>query len=213
MVKALIMAGGKGTRMELGVEKPLVKINERPMIQYVIDALENSNNVGEIIVAISKNTPETEQFLRKQGIRTIMTSGNDYVYDLGFILSNFKLDDILLTITADVPLIRSDIIDHVLEKYKKSVKPAMSVMIPADFLKKYGIKPTAVFENMVPSGLNILRSINKTQDEEVLVLSKLELALNINTYEDIILLKKLFGDDDERREETYKRGRENLERN
>jgi adenosylcobinamide-phosphate guanylyltransferase len=197
MVTALVMAGGKGTRMELGVEKPLVELNGRPMIQYVIDALESSQKVGEIIVATSKNTPKTEIYLKECNIRTIKTPGNGYVHDLGFILSNFKLDDVLLTITADLPLINSDIIDYVLLEYEKSAKPAMSVLVPLHVFEKYSLKPTIMFENLVPSGLNILRCINKTQDEEVLVIEKIELALNINTCEDIILLKKLLGDNDE----------------
>jgi adenosylcobinamide-phosphate guanylyltransferase len=197
MVTALIMAGGKGTRMGYKEEKPLVKINEKPMIQYIIDALENSKNVDEIIVATSKNTPETTEFLKKQGIKTIITPGKDYVHDLGLILSNFRMSDILLTITADLPLITPDIIDDIISKYERSSKPAMSVMVPVDIFEEYGLKPTSVFDNLVPSGLNILRGINKTQNEEVLIISKIELALNINTCEDIKLLNKLVGDDDE----------------
>ncbi len=42
MVTALIMAGGKGTRMDSDTEKPLIKLFGIPMIQYVIDALSNS---------------------------------------------------------------------------------------------------------------------------------------------------------------------------
>ena len=197
MVTALIMAGGKGTRMELDVEKPLVEINGRPMIQYVIDALKNTDKINNIIVATSKNTRRTETFLNEQGIDTIETPGDGYVHDLGFIISNFKLDDILLTITADLPLINRDIIDYVLEEYEKSKKPAMSVLVPLHVFEKYGIKPTMMFENLIPSGLNILRSINKTQDEKVLIIERIELALNINTCEDIKLLKKLLGDQDE----------------
>jgi adenosylcobinamide-phosphate guanylyltransferase len=197
MVTALIMAGGKGTRMELEVEKPLVEINGRPMIQYVIDALKNTDKINNIIVATSGNTRRTETFLKKQGIDTIETPGDGYVHDLGFIISNFKLDDILLTVTADLPLINSDIIDYVLEEYEKSKKPAMSVLVPVHIFEKYGIKPTMTFENLIPSGLNILRSINKTQDEKVLIIERIELALNINTCEDIKLLKKLLGDQDE----------------
>ena len=197
MVTALIMAGGKGTRMELDVEKPLVEINEKPMIQYVIDALKNTDKINNIIVATSGNTRRTETFLKEQGIDTIETPGNGYVHDLGFIISNFKLDDILLTVTADLPLINSDIIDYVLEEYEKSKKPAMSVLVPLHVFEEYGIKPTMTFENLIPSGLNILRSINKTQDEKVLIIERIELALNINTCEDIKLLKKLLGDQDE----------------
>ena len=197
MVTALIMAGGKGTRMELDVEKPLVKINEKPMIQYVIDALKNTDKINKIIAATSKNTPETRNFLNKQGIAAIETPGAGYVNDLGFIISNFELDDVLLTVTSDLPLINSDIIDYVLEEYNRSKKPAMSVLVPVHVFENYGIKPTMVFENLIPSGLNILRSINKTQDEKVLIIERIELALNINTCEDIKLLKNLLGDQDE----------------
>jgi len=197
MVIALIMAGGKGSRMNLECEKPLITLNNRPMIQYVIDALNGSKEISEIIVATSKNTPETNEYLKNGGIKTIITPGEDYIYDLGLILSNFNANDIILTITADMPLITYNIIDDVLNEYKKSSKPAMSIMVPEDIFEEHGLKPTSVFQNLVPSGLNILRGINKTQNEEVLIIEKIELALNINTCEDIKLLKKLVGDNDE----------------
>jgi len=185
MVIALIMAGGKGTRMKFKEEKSLIKIKGKPMIQYVIDALNNSKKVEEIIAATSKNTPETDEFLNKIGIKTIMTPGKDYIHDLGLILSNFDENDILLTVTADLPLITGEIIDEVLKEYENSSKQAMSVLVPLEIFQKYSIKPTTVFDNLVPSGLNILRGINKTQDEEVLIVEKIELALNINTCKDI----------------------------
>ncbi|MGB9937556.1 MAG: NTP transferase domain-containing protein [Methanobacterium sp.] len=194
MVIALIMAGGKGSRMNFNLEKPIITINNKPMIQYVIDAIKKSKKIDNIIVAISKNTLETEKFLKENGIETIMTPGEDYVHDLGLILSNFNESDVLLTLTSDLPLLTPVIIDEILEKYEKSSKPAMSVMVPVDLFEKYGLKPTSVFDDLVPSGLNILRGINKTQNEEVLIISKIELALNINTCEDIKLLKKIVGD-------------------
>ena len=197
MITALVMAGGKGSRMNMGCEKPLITINSKPMIMYVIDALMESKKINDIVVATSKNTPRTDEFLNNTGIKTFVTPGDDYVHDLGLILSHFEADDILLTITADLPLITANIIDEVLNKYEKSPEPAMSVLVPLEIFQKYGLKPTSVFDNLVPSGLNILRGINKTQNEEVLIISKIELALNINTCEDIKLLNKIVGDDDE----------------
>ncbi|MGZ7208699.1 MAG: NTP transferase domain-containing protein [Methanobacterium sp.] len=191
MVTALIMAGGKGVRMEANAEKPLLKINGKPMIQYIIDALENSKKIDEIIVATSKNTPETTEYLKSLGIKTIITSGEDYINDLGMILSKYSESDVLLTITADLPLITGEIIDYVISVYEKSPKSAMSVMVPVNIYEKYGLKPTSTIDNVVPSGLNILIGINKTQNEEVLIIEKIELALNINTCEDIKFLKKL----------------------
>ncbi|MGZ7160253.1 MAG: NTP transferase domain-containing protein [Methanobacterium sp.] len=191
MVTALIMAGGKGVRMEANSEKPLLKINGKPMIQYIIDALESSKKIDEIIAATSKNTPETTEYLKSRGIKTIITSGEDYINDLGMILSKYSESDVLLTITADLPLITGEIIDYVISMYEKSPKPAMSVMVPVNIYEKYGLKPTSTIDNGVPSGLNILIGINKTQNEEVLIIEKIELALNINTCEDIKFLKKL----------------------
>lgn len=195
MVIAVIMAGGKGSRMSSSIEKPLIKIKNRHMIEFILDSLKNSKKVEDIIVAISKNTPKTNDFLQEVGIKTIMTSGNDYVKDIGMVLSNFSESDILLTLTADMPLITAEIIDEVINYYRNSSKPAMSVMVPKEFFKKYDLNPTSTFNNLVPSGLNILRGINKTQNEEVLILSKIELALNINTCEDVKFLIKLMGDD------------------
>lgn len=41
-VTALVMAGGRGTRMRLAEEKPLVKVRGKPVIEYVIAALKNA---------------------------------------------------------------------------------------------------------------------------------------------------------------------------
>ena len=58
------MAGGKGRRMKLSVEKPLIEINGIKMIEYVIRALNGSSKIDRIFVAISPNSPETEIWLR-----------------------------------------------------------------------------------------------------------------------------------------------------
>ena len=76
MVTALIMAGGKGARMESETEKPLIELFGIPMIQYVIDALTASKGVSDITAATSPNTPKTSLFLQKQGVKIFQTPGN-----------------------------------------------------------------------------------------------------------------------------------------
>ena len=44
----------------------------------------------------------------------------------------------------------------------------------------------------MPSGLNVLRSINIVQDEDQLIIPKAELALNINTIPDSKVAEKLY---------------------
>lgn len=194
MVIALLMAGGKGTRMRSDLEKPLIIVYEKYLIEHVIGALQDSSLVDEIVVATSPHSPKTTLHMENLGFKVLVTPGKGYVEDLSFILSNddFK-DEIILTITSDLVLITGEIIDLVLEEYHKSSTPAMSVMVPVEIFREHGLQPSLLLENLVPSGLNILRGKDTEQDEEVLVLDKIELALNINSPEDIICLEKLWG--------------------
>ncbi|MBI5459644.1 NTP transferase domain-containing protein [Methanobacterium sp.] len=194
MVIALLMAGGKGTRMNSDLEKPLTIVKGKSLIEHVLSALQDSSCVNEIVVATSHHTPKTAFHAENLGFRVLKTPGNGYVEDLSFLLSQEAFHhEVILTITSDLPLITGKIIDLVLEKYHKSSRPAMSVMVPLEIFRENGLKASLVLGNVVPSGLNILRGNDTEQDEEVLVLGKIELALNINSPEDIICLEKLWG--------------------
>jgi len=63
-VTALIMAGGKGTRMALSGEKPLLLVGGKPVIDYVINALSDAKKVDSIVVAVSDYTPKTSKYLK-----------------------------------------------------------------------------------------------------------------------------------------------------
>lgn len=200
MVTAVIMAGGKGTRMKSVQEKPLLKIKGKPMIQWVYEAVLRAREVDELVVATSKHTPHSTMFIRKLGLNLIVTPGGGYVEDLGFIINEFswnnssseEIDEVIITISADLPLLTGEILDDVILEYKNCGKPAMCVAVPVDFFEEINLKPHMVMGDMVPSGLNILRRNNNQQDEEVLRLRKIELALNINSPEDLIFLEKYF---------------------
>jgi len=55
---AIILAAGSGTRMKAGMNKVLIKINEKPMICYTLDAFEKSNCIDKIILVINKSDAE-----------------------------------------------------------------------------------------------------------------------------------------------------------
>ncbi len=205
MVTALVMAGGKGTRMntswgsprentrENPLEKPLVKVAGKFLVDYVLENLCSAKKVDNIVVATSPHTPQTKNYLMDAGYDVIETPGNGYLEDLGFLLSYFEAEtreEILLTIAADLPLVTGSTIDYIISEYQKSAKPAMSVVVPLEIFKRYHLEPSVVWEGIVPSGVNILRSINKIQDEEVLEVPKIELALNINSCQDIKVLER-----------------------
>jgi len=54
-VTALVMAGGRGTRMGTE-EKSLLKVGGKPMVEYVLNALKGAKKVEEIIVETVEGT-------------------------------------------------------------------------------------------------------------------------------------------------------------
>lgn len=212
MIIAILMAGGKGTRLKSNIEKPLFKFKSKTLIDHVLDNLSNSKHIEKIVVATSPHTPKTTQYIAKKIKNNvnnlpnynnkliekyIETPGKGYTKDLSFLLEKFEKNsksDILLIINADLPFVSSDIIDEILEKYFKSEKIAMSVQVPIAIFNNYGIKPSWVLNDLVPSGLNILISQNIEQIEEQLIIPKVELALNINSLDDISIANEILNE-------------------
>ena len=166
-------------------------------MKYVIDNLKASKLIDEIVIAVSPNTVETTRYLESLNdeFRILDTSGKDYLTDLSFILDYFEKissEDTLLFINADLPFISTETIDYVLEYYSNSTKDALSILVPVEIFEDLGLNYSYEFNGNVPSGLNVLRSVNIVQDEDQLVIPKVELALNINTIPDSEIAEKLY---------------------
>ena len=191
------MSGGMGTRLKVPCEKPLFELCGKPLIKYVLDNLQASKLIDKIIIAVSPHTRETTNYLNSLDgdFQILDTSGDDYLTDLSYILDYFEKqskDDILLFINADLPFISTETIDHVLEHYLQSDKDALSTLVPVEIFKELGLQYSYEFNGLVPSGLNVLRSINIVQDEDQLIIPKVELALNINTLLDSKVAEKYY---------------------
>ncbi|WP_405304488.1 NTP transferase domain-containing protein [Methanobrevibacter sp.] len=197
MIYAILMAGGMGTRLKVPCEKPLFKLYDKPLIKYVIDNLKESKLIDKIVIAVSHHTTETTKYLNslEDDFQILDTSGDDYLTDLSFILDYFEKkssEDTLLFINADLPFISTETIDYVLDYYSKSSKDALSTLVPVEIFEDLGLNYSYEFNGNVPSGLNVLRSVNIVQEEDQLVLPKRELALNINTLLDSKVAEKLY---------------------
>ncbi|KZX17257.1 bifunctional protein GlmU [Methanobrevibacter cuticularis] len=203
MITAVLMAGGQGKRMKSDLEKPLLRLKSKPLIDHVLGNLKDSKYIENIVVATSPHTPKTKKYVdqiilnpqKENRIECIETSGDGYLEDLSFLLSKFEKrsnTDILLFVNSDLPFVSSDILDSIIEKYLNNDNPALSVLVPIAIFKEYGIEPSYIFEDLVPSGVNILISQNIIQNESKLIIPKVELALNINTVDDLNLAIKLY---------------------
>jgi len=190
-VTALVMAGGKGTRMKLREEKPLLNVCGRSMIEHVLNALKSAKKVDEIVIAVSEHTPQTAKMIRKFSMKVLETPGTDFVSDSQYAVKKLKLDTVM-TISADLPLVTGEVIDEVIERYKQCGKPALTVVVPAETRERLGLKADYVFERggrrLVPAGINVIdgNRINEKQlEEEIFVINKEEVVVNVNTPEDL----------------------------
>ena len=187
---SLIMAGGKGTRMNTKQEKLLLEY-KKPVIMHVVDALKNSNCFSRIIAATSSNSPDTEKTLRQSGVEIISTSGKDFVSDLNFVLR--QLDDSVFITSGDLPLLDDKIIKQISENYNpKNVWT--SIVTTNKFLNSIGINSEYTTKNKeyVYSGISLVNAseINNLEsiEEDLVVIDDKRIGLNINTKDDYELL-------------------------
>jgi len=198
MVVALVMAGGKGTRMKIAQEKPLIKVCGKPVIEYVLAALKDAQKIDSVIVATTNCTPKTTQLMRQLGVKVIETPGKDYVSDMGYAVQTLKLG-VFLAIAADLPLIRGEMIDAIVERYEHCGKPALTVAVPLETKAKLGMSSEYSFkmadQNVVPVGINVINGHKRYGDEwldqDICLLNHDELAININTVQELQLAERL----------------------
>jgi adenosylcobinamide-phosphate guanylyltransferase len=211
------MCGGKGTRIKstMGskIEKPLIRIKNKALIEYLIDTLVQINKFDKIYAAVSNNTQKTREFIKANFHRNITlldTSGIGYSEDYVKIIKYFK--DIkfekqkdpekLLFIPIDIPLISPKILIQILNT--KQEKSCLVVILEKDFVKNHGV--TSSYECIIDkkkycySGISVI-DIPKIEfenskevqliEEEYIVLNYSEIACNINTFEDLKITEKL----------------------
>ena len=197
-VTALVMAGGKSTRMMLQEEKPLLQIAGKPVIEHVLAALRKAKKVNATVVTVSKYTPKTAKHLAALQVKVVKTPGKEYVFDMGYAVKTLNLQTVLV-IAADLPLITGEIVDDILEKYVRCGKPALMVAVPLESKQKLGLGTSYVFEwrgeQVVPAGINVIDGCRIDEgelDQEVYVLDKAEVAVNINTVQELHIAENQF---------------------
>jgi adenosylcobinamide-phosphate guanylyltransferase len=196
-VTALVMAGGKATRMAAEFEKPLAEVGGKPMLLLVVEALKKSKNIDCIIVAISPHTPKTAQAAKELGVEVMETRGLGYEEDMKFAIKRRKLRDVMV-VSADLPLLDPVLVDRAIESYNREMKPALSVMAPAEIVEKQGAKPSFVFQiggkRMVPVGINLIdgtRIDEPELEEAVLIAEPDDSILNVNTTDELKVAREL----------------------
>ena len=188
----LVMAGGKGTRMDISNEKLLLEY-KKPVIFHVIDALKNSHCFSKVVVATSPNSPDTKQALEQRGIETLTTSGSGYTNDLNFLLQS--MDGFVFVVSGDLPLLDEKIIQDITEKFN-SESVWTSFLVSKKFLNSLGLESSLLVNSdnieCTYTGISIINA-NKIKNlnsvkENYIILDDKRIAFNLNTRKDYELL-------------------------
>lgn len=189
---AIVMAGGKGSRMKSSDEKLLLPY-KKPIILHVADALSDSDCFSEIIFITSPNSPKTKKLLLENNYKIIDSTGQGYVQDLNNILQS--IGDSVFVTSADLPLLDQNIIKKITSLYNEN-HLWTSILVTKNFLKKLGISSNyeVNYENQVCyySGISMINSKKISNldniEENFVIIDDKRIGFNVNTKEDYVLL-------------------------
>ena len=189
----LVMAGGKGSRMEFPAPEKLLLEYEKPIIFHVIDSLNDSHCFSKVFAATSPNSPDTKYELEQMGIETLDTQGNGYVNDLNLLLQ--KMNGLVFVTSGDLPLLDKKIIQIITEKFN-SENIWTSFLVSKKFLNSLGLESNLLINSgdidCVHTGISIINA-DKIQNldpvkENYIILDDKRIAFNLNTKKDYELL-------------------------
>lgn len=168
------MCGGRGTRLDSDVEKPLFEVCGVPMVDRVGAALDGSG-VEAVYPVVSQHAPATREHLDRPCIET---PGEGYVADLQGALADDRFERPVLTAAADLALLDAVVVDTVLDAYEEG---SLTVVVPAERKRDLGVSVDTTLDHdgrtVAPAGLNVVG----TQGTDVTYVTEdPRLAVNVN---------------------------------
>lgn len=181
---ALVMCGGKGTRLDFEGEKPLFPVDGEPMVDRVVAALADSR-IETVYPVVSPHTPETTAHL---DVATVETPGEGYVADLQAALADERVARPVLTVAADLPLLDARAVDGVLDAYGGG---SLTVATPTFLKSALGVSVDTRFdhdgEDVAPAGVNVVGG----DPDRTVVRDDARLAVNVNRRDDAAVAERL----------------------
>ena len=106
-ISVIILSGGRATRMN-GVDKGLVLLQNKPLIQHVIERL--SPQVDEILINANREIAQYAAF----GLKVLQDENQDFAGPLAGILLGLKhaKHDLVLSVPCDSPILPLDLVER-----------------------------------------------------------------------------------------------------
>ena len=131
MIKSIILAAGKGTRMKSDTPKVLHTIFDKPLLGYVIDAVNCTKLIDENFVIVGHQAEEVESYVKSnyENSKCILQTpqlGTGHAVSMALpFMNNYEGEVVILC--GDTPLITSETLKEFIE-YHKSNNSDITVM-------------------------------------------------------------------------------------
>lgn len=189
-MKALVLCGGRGTRLDADVEKPLYEVGGRPMLDRVLEALAAADDVDGIAAAVSPHAPRTREHLADGAVafdgaesvpdvELVETPGDGYVEDLDAALETVGRPT--LTVAADLPLLAPEHVEDAVAGSDDGAR-SLTVRVPAALKRLLGATCDTELHGVAPTGLNVVGPSDAAGG--TLRTYDARLAVNVNTVGD-----------------------------
>jgi len=173
------MAGGRSKRLQLDIEKPLLRLGNKTLLERSAEAFIDSS-VNRWLVACSRWTPGTADFAHRMGYECIMTPGIGYHEDTLDLLERFGR---FISVNADVPFVSGKTIDMLITNISSR---SLSAVVPSAIVD-FNLSDQSRFSGQdgkeyIWVGLNY---VTPDPDTDYLSFDDPKLAININSSEDL----------------------------
>ncbi|MFZ8858497.1 MAG: NTP transferase domain-containing protein [Candidatus Caldarchaeales archaeon] len=198
----LVMAGGRGTRMG-GVEKALLEVDGRPLVEHVLMRLELVRSLRRTLCVTSPHTPRTTEHLRRLGVEVFIASGRGHYDDLHMALESMGSGS-YAAFSADVPFINPEKVDELLYRHHAGDlrgERMVVVMVPIGLVASLGLKPSSPARmtggDLQHTGIKLIHYSAGTTLERllsemrVITVEEESFAVNVNTPEDLKAARRL----------------------
>jgi UDP-N-acetylglucosamine diphosphorylase/glucosamine-1-phosphate N-acetyltransferase len=117
----IILAAGKGSRMQNSLTKVLIPIAEKPILEYVLDVAEKLHPARTIVV-VGHQADQVQEEFSKRDLKFVLQEeqlGTGHAAQQAEkALNNFKGDNVLV-LCGDMPLIKAETLEQLLLQHKK----------------------------------------------------------------------------------------------
>ncbi len=186
-----------------GVEKALLELDGRPMVEHVLMRLGRVRSLRRIICVTSPNTPRTTEHLRRLGIEVFNAPGKGHYDDLHVALEAMGSGS-YAAFSADVPFINPARVEELLVRHHSGdlrEERIVVVMVPTGLVASLGLKPASpvrmVTGDLQHTGIKLVHYVAGTTLERLLsdvrfvTVEEESFAVNVNTPEDLEAARRL----------------------